>query len=365
MIRFGTPALVLAPMEGVTDAPMRALMGKIGAFDYAVSEFFRINWTVPQPKELLRHIPELRQSSRTPTNLPVQVQLLGGDPDRLAAAAVVAVQLGACGIDLNFGCPAKTVNRHDGGATLLKFPDRIRTIVRTVRDAVPLPIPVSAKMRLGWDTLDAIQINADRAIEGGASWITIHGRTRAAGYAPPIHWEPIGELRKRSPIPVIANGDIWTLDDFRRCRDITGCEHFMLGRGALANPHLPQAVAHELGTRSAPCPDSPVNWEFWLTQLQFWSEGSPRHPPQLMIRRFKQWLSLAAAHSDFAHFDIVKRAKSVEELLSALANPIAAASGMQSHPESATKSEFADLEPTCDCSTAGNPVTMWIDESVP
>src|SRR6185436_17754692 len=144
----------------------------------------------------------------------------------------------ATAIDLNFGCPARTVNRHDGGATLLKHPHRIREIVRAVREALPAHVPVSAKMRLGWDSIEPIRENAAMAAEGGASWITIHGRTRVAGYAPPIFWEPIGRIRESLGIPVVANGDTWTLDDFRRCRDATGCIHFMLGRGALANPDL-------------------------------------------------------------------------------------------------------------------------------
>src|SRR5207248_8564004 len=97
---------------------------------------------------------------------------------------------------LNFGCPAKTVNRHDGGATLLKYPQRIRDIVRAVRAAVPGHVPVSAKMRLGWDSIDPIEENAAMAAEGGASWLTIHGRTRLAGYAPPIFWRPIGRVRE-------------------------------------------------------------------------------------------------------------------------------------------------------------------------
>src|SRR5829696_787663 len=107
------PALILAPMEGVTDAPMRALQGEAGAFTFAVSEFLRIATGVPGPAVFHRHIPELLTGGRTPTGLPVQVQLLGGDAGKLAAAAVVAHEAGAWGIDLNFGCPAPTVNRHD------------------------------------------------------------------------------------------------------------------------------------------------------------------------------------------------------------------------------------------------------------
>src|SRR5262245_59472132 len=122
-------ALILAPMEGVTDAPMRALQGAAGAFTFAVSEFLRVSQSVPRPNAFHRHVPELRAGGRTPTGMPVQVQLLGGDAGRLADAAGAAHEAGATAVDLNFGCPAPTVNRHDGGATLLKDPRRVRDVV--------------------------------------------------------------------------------------------------------------------------------------------------------------------------------------------------------------------------------------------
>src|SRR5580692_9725556 len=117
MLLPSMPALILAPMEGVTDAPMRALQGEAGAFTFAVSEFLRINQVVPTIAAFYRHEPELRYGARTPTGLSVQVQLLGGNASRMAAAAAVAHAAGATAIDINFGCPARTVNRHDGGAT--------------------------------------------------------------------------------------------------------------------------------------------------------------------------------------------------------------------------------------------------------
>src|SRR5207248_4045775 len=111
--------------------------------------------------------------------------------------------------------------------------------------------PVSAKLRLGWDDAEAIHDNAERAAEGGAAWLTIHGRTKTQGYRPPAYWLPIGAVRARLGIPIVANGEIWTVEDIRRCRDETGCQHFMLGRGALASPTLARAAARELGIRGA------------------------------------------------------------------------------------------------------------------
>lgn len=321
MLLSDQPALVLAPMEGVTDAPMRALQGEFGSFTHSLSEFLRVSHVVLPKRVFMRHVPEIRQQSKTISGLPVQVQLLGGDPDRLAASAINAVAAGAIAIDLNFGCPAKTVNRHDGGATLLQYPKRILEIISAVRAAVPKEVPVSAKMRLGWDTIDAIDENADMAERGGASWLTIHGRTRFAGYAPPIFWEPIGRVRKRLHIPVIANGDIWTIDDFRRCRDLTGCMHFMLGRGALANPLLSAQVAIELGLPANSRQSPSLDWLPLLHRLAQLMTEMTMASSSRIVRRLKQWLSLAAQRGSFATFDAVKKAHDFDEFVRILDGP--------------------------------------------
>lgn len=313
------PALVLAPMEGVTDAPMRALMTELPGFTHTVTEFLRVSNTVLPKRTIRRHMTELSNGSRTKTGIPVTLQLLGGDPERLALTAKAAVELGALGIDLNFGCPAPTVNRNDGGATLLKFPHRIEAIVRTIRDALPKEIPVSAKLRLGFDDPKAIYENAERAARGGAAWITIHGRTKTQGYTPPAYWGPIGEVRRNLDIPVVANGEIWTLDDLKRCRDETGCEHFMLGRGALANPYLPALAARELGILQevhAPYPDS-ERWHALLTR--FLEISAPLSDnPNYALRRVKQWLGYVHRRFGFEDFHRVKLYASETELRAAL-----------------------------------------------
>ena len=320
MLRPEFPALILAPMDGVTDAPMRALQGETGAFSFAVSEFLRVSQEVPPLKVFHRHVPELLTGGRTPSGLPVQVQLLGGDAGRMAQAAVIACEAGAHSIDINFGCPAPTVNRHDGGASLLKHPTRIREIVQAVRAAVPKAIPVSAKLRLGWDTRDAIFENAEMAAEGGASWLTIHGRTRVQGYAPPAYWNPIGIVRERLGIPVVANGDIWTLEGFRCCREETGCQHFMLGRGALANPPLSFQIAQELGMVSGiPSTEGDFDWLPHLQGLVKWTTFfDARASDQTLVRRFKQWLKIASLSGHFPAFEAIKRAETVGELFASL-----------------------------------------------
>ena len=257
----------------------------------------------------------------TLSGLPVHVQLLGGDPGRMAQSAFAAYEAGAKAIDINFGCPAPTVNRHDGGATLLKHPQRIREIVASIRAAVPKEIAVSAKLRLGWDTHDPIYENADMAAEGGASWLTIHGRTRVQGYAPPAYWNPIGQVRERVRIPVAANGDIWTIEEFRRCREETGCIHFMLGRGALANPLLSRQVARELGLLpyvAGAQADVLFDWIPLLKRLVEYTEIYSENARYQTVRRIKQWLSMASRFGDFKDFDAVKRALTTEEIFDTL-----------------------------------------------
>jgi tRNA-dihydrouridine synthase C len=159
------------------------------------------------------------------------------------------------------------------------------------------------------------------AAEGGATWITIHGRTRVAGYSPPAYWRPIGLVRERLAVPVVANGDIWTIEDFRRCREETGCIHFMLGRGALANPALAGQAARELGLAGRPHgANANRDWSSRLCRLAEWTdhyEGPGAASKR--VHRLKQWLKLAANFGDFREFESIKRAQSVAELLDCLA----------------------------------------------
>jgi tRNA-dihydrouridine synthase C len=322
MLNPELPALVLAPMDGITDAPMRTLQGATGAFSYAVSEFLRVSVSPLPAKVFRRDVPELANRGLTPTGLPVQVQILGGDPERMAISAAAACRAGATAIDINFGCPAPTVNRNDGGATLLKYPCRIRELVAAVRAAVPPAIPVSAKLRLGWDSTDAIHENAAMAAEGGASWLTIHARTRTQGYAPPVFWPLVGEVRRSLGLPIVANGDIWTLDDFLRCRDETGCRHFMIGRAALANPPLARQIAAELGIVRPS--DLDLEWVPLFRTFVELRGGFEASGATNTLRRLKQWINLAYRHGDFPHFHDLKQAGSLAEFFERLEASLAA-----------------------------------------
>ncbi len=325
-------------MDGVTDAAMRAFQGRWGAFTYAVTEFLRVSETPIPGKVFRREVPELLTGAQTETGLPVQVQILGGDPARMAKSAQTAVKVGATAIDINFGCPAPTVNRNDGGASLLRYPCRIREIVQAVREAVPAEIPVSAKIRLGWDSIDPVFENAAMVQEGGASWITIHARTRVQSYKPPVFWAQVGKVSQQLAIPVIANGDIWTIEEFRRCREETGCDKFMIGRSALANPILSWQIANELGLSREEHPD--FRWEtlfkeFLLdlhpqmarkkeksgfrSQRRLETQGPLGQGGVGGLFRLKQWIKFAHNHGDFPHFEALKLTQTLDEFFEVLA----------------------------------------------
>jgi tRNA-dihydrouridine synthase C len=312
-------------MEGITDAPMRAMLSEIGGYTHLVSEFIRVSQTVLSKKAFRNDIPESGTGFLTAAGVAVQPQILGGHPERMAGSALAAVALGAPGIDINFGCPAPTVNRNDGGATLLKYPERLEAIVRAIRDAVPAHLPVSAKLRLGWDDPSAVVENAKRAEAGGASWIAIHARTKMNGYQPPAYWEWIARAKAGVSIPVVANGDIWRLEDFYRCREITGAEHFMIGRSALADPWLGHRISRALGisreTNPLPAPEDLAAWLPNLKRFAALSEKFSDRDTQdgrYCARRVKQWLRYSSTTFGTPWFARVKRTESLPELFAAL-----------------------------------------------
>jgi len=309
--------LYLAPMEGVVDDTMRALMSSIGGIDVCVTEFIRITDQLYPERVFYKRCPELLNNSQTPSGTPVRVQLLGGKADPIAQNAQKVAQLGASAIDLNFGCPAKTVNRNDGGACLLKEPHRLYDIVHATRQAVPAATPVTAKMRLGFDERSGFIENAQAIYEAGASELTVHARSKADGYKPPAYWEYIAQIREAIPITVIANGDIWSVEDFKRCRDISGCDHFMLGRGLLSRPDLAlQIKALASGEE---------HQEFgWLTLCDhltnFFDDSLVDCPNKHIGNRVKQWLFYLSRNYLLAQqlFESIKKTRDATEISQSL-----------------------------------------------
>ena len=210
--------ILLAPMEGLLDFVLRDILTRVGGVDRCVSEFIRVTNSLLPDRAFIRVVPELLHGGLTFAGVPVRAQLLGSDPVCLAENAAALAALGPHGIDLNFGCPAKVVNRHGGGAALLDEPELLMTIVAAVRRAVPAHMPVSAKMRLGvHDATRAVEC-ALAIAEAGADELVVHARTRADAYRPPAYWEHVADIRAAVNIPVVANGEIWNVQDALRCR---------------------------------------------------------------------------------------------------------------------------------------------------
>jgi len=229
-------------MEGVADASMRRLLTSMGGFDLCVSEFIRIVDMKLPKRVFYRLCPELHNDCKTGSGTPVRIQLLGQEPNWMAENADRAVLLGSHGIDINFGCPSRTVNKNKGGAALLQDPESIYNIVKKVRETVPINQIVSAKMRLGWDC-KAQCVEIAQAIEAaGANELTVHARTKEEGYKPPAHWQYIKLIKDSTSLNVIANGDVWNKEDYHRCQLISGCEDVMIGRGAITIPNLAQHI---------------------------------------------------------------------------------------------------------------------------
>lgn len=230
--------LLLAPMQGLADYVMRDVLTGVGGYDGSVSEFVRVTGTLLSAQSYAKDCPEVLNGCRTESGTPMVIQLLGSDPDMLAANAATAATLSPHGVDLNFGCPAKVVNRHGGGAMLLSDPELLNRILRAVRQAVPAQTPVTAKMRLGITDTGPAMDCAQALAEGGAASIVVHARTRDDGYKPPAHWEWIARIADAVTVPVVANGEVWSVSDWRRCRAVSGCQDVMVGRGAVSDPFL-------------------------------------------------------------------------------------------------------------------------------
>lgn len=306
------PALALAPMEGVSDAVARAVLSELGGMDACVTEFVRVVDGPVPARVLRRDCPELDARGRTSAGVPVLVQLLGSNLTAMAETAQRAVDLGATAIDLNFGCPAKRVNGHDGGAALLKTPSRMEATIRAVRRALPLSVPVSAKIRLGWDNPNEVLDLARAAEGGGASALTIHGRTKRQMYAPPADWGSIARAREVVRIPVVANGDLFSPEAVRACVRETGCSAVMIGRGAFRIPNLFRWIR---GLDAEPW--SPLRSAALLRRFARLMPEMRRldHPERAVLARLKQWvryLSVASSEME-ACFEVLKRRQTLEE----------------------------------------------------
>lgn len=295
------PYIALAPMEGLMDGTFRELMTSVGGIDHCVTEFVRVTGQLLPPKVFYRLCPELHNGGKTQAGTPVHVQLLGSEPELMAENAALAASLGAPAIDLNFGCPAKTVNRHMGGAVLLQYPELLHSITSAVRKAVPDHIPVTAKMRLGFTDKSVALVNAQALEDAGIQWLTVHARTKTEGYKPPAYWEWIRQIKDVVKIPVLANGEIWTPEQAAQCQQESGSDILMIGRGLVAVP--------DLGLQIKNSKQTPMTWQENLGLMKVLAESLQHLQDKQLTSRMKQWLHYFSMQStEVAQvFEVVKR----------------------------------------------------------
>lgn len=307
LIASESPArIVMAPMEGVVDAITRTILAQFGGFDFFLTEFIRVTDHVHRPQILERYAPELSLALATKSRdvtviddtgmkVPLLIQFLGSNPVLIAENSAQAAELGFRGIDLNFGCPAPTVNRHDGGATLLKTPERIFRIIAAVRKSVPRTHSVSAKVRLGFSDQSLKREIAQAVQEGGAQWMTVHARTRDEGYRPPAHWRAIREMATAAPgLPIVANGEVWTASDYMAMLRESGTRHAMLGRGVLSRPALAKECRNSLEASSNQS-QLKASWDEVEMALQrFVALCHSAKGTSFATARTKQWLKTLA-----------------------------------------------------------------------
>lgn len=274
---------ILAPMAGITNSPFRRLMRRMKS-SMVVSELVSANGiehASQKTLDLLRFHEEERL---------VGLQIFGEHTDALCLAARRVEALGADFVDLNLGCPVPKVTKRGAGSAMCRDPISLGKTLRAMVESVK--IPVTIKIRTGWDatTRNALDV-VHAATDAGVAWVAIHGRTRAQGYSGEADWDFIGEVKAKSSLPIIGNGDIHTAElAVRRARDY-GVDAVMIGRGALRNPFLfEQSLALWRGESCAP--PSPERYvELIRQQRGLFAETYPARSAMIHARKFLAWYS--------------------------------------------------------------------------
>ncbi len=224
------PRLFLAPMEGVGSVQFRKAMATIGGFDEACTEFLR----VPSNAHVRSLAKKYSPDDTAP--IPQAAQIMGSDPDLMAAMTIELVSRGAPRVDLNCGCPSNRVTGRGAGSTLLKTPELLHQIAKSM--VVSSSVPVTIKMRPGYDDTSLFKENLLAAEESGAAFITLHPRTKVEGYALPAHWERLREAKSILSIPLVGSGEVVDVASCYKMLEETGVDAVMIGRGAIANPWI-------------------------------------------------------------------------------------------------------------------------------
>lgn len=258
----GCPYLLLAPMEGLGDRAFRRAMAALGGVDETCTEFMRV------PSNA--HVQSLakRYYVHETAPIPQAAQLMGSDPELMAAMAREVAQRGALRIDLNCGCPSNTVTGKGAGSSLLKEPEHLNKVATAMVQAVS--IPVTAKLRSGFEDTSLFKENLLAAQESGIRFLTLHPRTKVEGYGPPANWALIAEAKQLLNIPVVGNGDILCVEDALNMLKQTRCDALMIGRGSVMNPF----IFHEIKAHFAGIPFQ-RSWESFMVFVQTFVESIP------------------------------------------------------------------------------------------
>lgn len=274
----GCPYLQLAPMEGVGDSSFRKAIASIGGFDEAVRDFLRV------PSNA--HVKSLSRvyCADELAPIPLAAQIMGSDTDLMAEMAQELVLRGASRIDVNCGCPSHTVTGRGAGSSLLKDPNVLHEVAKAVVQAVS--IPVTVKMRSGFENISLFKENLLAAQESGVRYITLHPRTKVDGYGPPARWDLIAEAKSILKVPLVGNGDILTVENALDMLKMTQCDGLMIGRGSVINPFLFQHIkAHFAGKPYVP------TWEQLERYLDIYADSiEPFTSPKNRVNKLKQLL---------------------------------------------------------------------------
>lgn len=274
----GCPYLQLAPMEGVGDHCFRKAMATVGGFDEAVRDFLR----VPSNAHVKSLVKVYVADELAP--IPLAAQIMGSDCDLMADMARELAQMGARRIDVNCGCPSNIVTGRGAGSSLLKDPNVLHEVAKAVVRAVT--IPVTLKMRSGYEDTSLFDENVLAAQESGVRYITLHPRTKVDGYGPPARWDLIARAKSLLKIPLIGNGDILSVNDALAMLRTTGCDGLMIGRGSIINPF----IFHQIRAHYAQIPYE-LKWENLLGFLNaFIAETPEDFSAKLRVNKLKQLL---------------------------------------------------------------------------
>lgn len=282
----GCPYLFLAPMEGVGDQSFRKAIASIGGFDEAVRDFIR----VPTHAHVKSLASVYEACELAP--IPLAAQIMGSDPGLMAQMAHELMLLGAPRIDINCGCPSNTVTGRGAGSSLLKDPQNLFEIVKSVVEAVP--IPVTVKMRSGYADVSNFTENIKAAEESGVKFITLHPRTKVDGYKALAKWELIAHAKSLLSIPLVGNGDICSVDDAVRMLRTTRCDALMIGRGSIMNPF----IFHHIRSRFSGEAYQPEYEDILKFIKVFLVELSKNYSTSLQVNKLKQLFSFLFTGND-------------------------------------------------------------------